>query len=322
MQYGHAVIPPDDLARSMRVLRRSEDGGACQKYLDPVLRSGTSGIGAPATAPYRSAMAHIPDRSYGKHFAASSVAQNYVHRPPYSPEVFATLVNLIPPNSRAVLDAGCGPGKLALGLAPYVERIDAVDPASEMIAIGRACPGGADPKIRWLESTLEDAALAPPYGLVVCGVSFHWMDAAAALTRFAQTLAPDGIFALVAGDAPADPPWYDAERDMMFDFIERLQGQKPEFLATSRANLEKPLLEHCRFRQLGAKITAPFPVRQSIENYLACQHSRATWSIEFMGQQMAAEFDARLRALLAPHAPDGVLDYVVQTRIEWGRPLL
>ena len=180
-------------------------------------------------------MAHVPIRSYGNHFAAQSVAQNYVHRPPYSPQVYDLLVSLMPADARAVLDAGCGPGKLALGLLPFADRLDAVDPSAEMIAIGRALPGGADKRIRWLRASVEDAPLAPPYGLIVCGVSFHWMDADVALTRFAQSLAAGGMFALVSGDAPADPPWHDAEKDMMSDFIERLQGERPQFLATSRA---------------------------------------------------------------------------------------
>ncbi|HUO90277.1 MAG TPA: methyltransferase domain-containing protein [Rhizomicrobium sp.] len=266
-------------------------------------------------------MPHTPIKSYGAHFAARSVAQNYVHRPQYSPEVYDTLLTLLPDTSRAVLDAGCGPGKIALGLRAFVDRIDAVDPSEEMIAAGRALPGGGDPKIAWICARLEDAELRPPYGLVACGVSFHWMDADVALSRFADVLAPGGAFALISGDAPADAPWHDAELETFSDFIERLQGKRPEFLATSRAFLDQPLLEHRRFRRLGAKITAPHPVRQPVEDYIACQHSRATWSVDFMGAEMAAEFDARLRALLLAHASDGMLDYVVQTRVEWGLPL-
>jgi len=266
-------------------------------------------------------MAHTPIRSYGTHFAARSVARNYVHRPPYSPEVADTLLALLPHTSRAVLDAGCGPGKIALGLRAHVERVDAVDPAEEMIAVGRALPGGDDPKITWICARLEDADLNPPYGLIACGVSFHWMDADIALARFAETLASGGSLALVSGDGPADPPWHDAEVEVMSDFIERLQGKRPQFPATRRAALERPLLEHPRFRRAGFRITAPHPVRQSVDDYLACQHSRATWSVDHMGPEMTAEFDARTRAVLQPHARDGFLDYAVQTRVEWGIPL-
>jgi SAM-dependent methyltransferase len=260
-------------------------------------------------------------KSYGTHFSARSVARNYVHRPPYSPEVFEILLGLLPPTCRAVLDAGCGPGKLALGLRTEVERIDAVDPSAEMIAVGRALPGGDSAGITWRCARLEDADLRPPYGLVTCGVSFHWMDADVALSRFAAVLAPGGAFAIVEGDAPAEPPWQDAEREVYLGFIERLQGKRPEFLTNSQRALERPSLEHPRYRRLGARITAPHPIRQTVDDYLLCQHSRATWSIDFMGPAMTAQFDAALRAALAPHARDGMLDYVVQTRVEWGLPL-
>ncbi len=259
-------------------------------------------------------------KSYGAHFAAASVAANYVHRPPYSPEVFATLEGLMSATAPALLDAGCGPGKIARGLVAVCSRVDAVDPSGEMIAIGRGAPGGDDPKIHWQQATIEDAVLTPPYGLIAAGASFHWMDAPKVLALFAQILAPGGMFAAVEGDHPVDPPWRPAENAIFSDFIQRLQGQKPNFAASSREQLGRIIVDHPQFECLGVRITAPFAVRQTIAGYLACQHSRATWSADFMGPEMTAEFDARLSDLLAAHARDGVLEYVVQTRIEWGRP--
>jgi SAM-dependent methyltransferase len=259
-------------------------------------------------------------KSYGAHFAAASVAANYVHRPPYSPEVYATLEGLMPVTARALLDAGCGPGKIARGLVTVCERVDAVDPSGEMIAIGRGEPGGGDPKIHWQQATIEEAVLTPPYGLITAGASFHWMDAPKVLSLFAKMLAPSGVFAAIEGDHPADPPWRAAENAIFSDFIERLQGQKPNFAATSREQLERTIVDHPQFERLGVRITAPFAVRQRIADYLACQHSRATWSADFMGPEMTSEFDARLSELLEGHARGGVLEYVVQTRIEWGRP--
>ncbi|MBV9419134.1 MAG: class I SAM-dependent methyltransferase [Alphaproteobacteria bacterium] len=263
-------------------------------------------------------MSHTPIKSYGMHFAAASVARNYVHRPPYSPQVYDTLMSLLPPSSDAVLDAGCGPGKIALGLRERVGRIDAVDPSAEMLEVGRGLPGGDDPNICWIEAKIEDAPLAPPYGLIVCGVSFHWMDADVALTRFAQSLAPGGAFALVGGDAPANSAWWAEERAIYTDVIIRLQGKPPEF---ADAPLAKPLLENPRFRRNGVRVTEPFTIRQTIADYIACQHSRATFSYDFMGPELSAEFDGRLTAMLARHARDGVLEYAVQTRVEWGLPL-
>ena len=264
-------------------------------------------------------MAHIPIKSYGAHFASPELAGNYRHRPAYASEVFELLAALLPAATRCVLDAGCGPGKLSLGLLAAATRIDAVDPSAAMLEIGRALPGGASDKLHWQLASVEQAELTPPYGLVVAGASMHWMDLDVVLARFAEVLAPEGHFALVNGDAAVDPPWRGEERAIFADFIVRLQGKPPNFAASDREALARPMLSHPRYRPLGATITMPVTVRQSIADYIACQHSRATWSSEYMGAAMTGEFDARLAALHSHHALGDMLEYNVQTRVEWGR---
>jgi hypothetical protein len=54
---------------------------------------------------------------------------------------------------------------------------------------------------------------------------------------------------------------------------------------------------------------------------LRCQHSRATWSEESLGEKASADFDAAMASILSPYARDGMLTFEVQTRIEWGRVL-
>jgi len=262
----------------------------------------------------------LPRKTYATHFAAQRVAENYRHRPPYSPEVIDTFLSLLV-EPRTVLDVGCGPGKLTFALVDQVEGVDAVDPSEEMLRLARAEPHGADPRIRWMLGRTEDASLGGPYGLVVAGASIHWMDLEIVLPRFAQVLAPSGILAMVDGDAPIGAPWEAEEKALFIDFIERLQGAPPKFPATPLLGLERPILEHALFRRMGGKITAPWPVMQSVDDYLGCQHSRATWSEDYMGAAMAAEFDAKMRALLAPHASSGMLRYEVRSRLEWGKPL-
>ena len=258
--------------------------------------------------------------AYAAQFQARSVVENYRCRPPYAPEVYATLERLMVA-PRRVLDAGCGPGKIALGLLDAAEHIDAVDPSEEMLTLARSLAGGDSGKISWICARIEDAVLTGPYGLICAGASFHWMEAGPTLDLFARLLAPGGVLALVEGDAPADPPWRAAELEIFSDFILRLQGQLPNFPKSSAEQLRRPLLLHPQFEPLGATITAPFIVRQTLDDYLCCQHSRATWAPENMGEGMMAEFDARLGALLAPYLEDGMLAFAVQQRIEWGRPL-
>jgi hypothetical protein len=48
-------------------------------------------------------------------------------------------------------------------------------------------------------------------------------------------------------------------------------------------------------------------------------HSRATWSEDHLGAEASREFDAGMTKLLSRYAVAGMLEFAVQTRIEWGR---
>ncbi len=52
----------------------------------------------------------------GRRFSAERMAANYLFRPPYPPEVYDTLRELMRGHPRILLDAGCGTGKITLGL--------------------------------------------------------------------------------------------------------------------------------------------------------------------------------------------------------------
>jgi len=173
-------------------------------------------------------------RENGVRFAERRMAENYRYRPPYSPEVFVALSELIRDHPRNVLDAGCGPGKIARVMVDSVDRIDAVDPSIEMIRVGQSLPNGDHPKIRWLNARIEDVALAPPYALIVAGASFHWMNPEIALHRFAEVISQHGMFAVLDGDAPIDPPWAAKEQDLMIDLVTKIEGARPKWWMSAR----------------------------------------------------------------------------------------
>lgn len=246
------------------------------------------------------------------------MAENYAHRPPYSAEVFETLLSLIADGPWTLLDAGCGPGKITFGMVDYVEHIDAVDPSSEMLRVARGLPGGGSPNIRWICGKCENATLGASYGLIVAGASIHWMNHDVVLPRFREALAHGAMLALVEGDAAIDAPWEHEETSFMIDFVTKLTGTRPGWWRNASERLGDTILSDPRFQPLGRKITAPAPVSQSIADYLRCQHSRATWSEDDLGEKASAEFDRELEAILARHARDGMLTFAVRTRIEWG----
>ncbi len=137
---------------------------------------------------------------YGAQFQDQSVAAAYPNRPPYPAEVFTVLRGLITDAPRTVLDVGCGTGDIARRLGPLVERVDAVDVSAAMIARGRREAGGDASNLRWVRSSVEEAALAPPYALITAGESLHWFAWDVVFRRFAEVLSPHGALAIIDRD--------------------------------------------------------------------------------------------------------------------------
>jgi SAM-dependent methyltransferase len=246
------------------------------------------------------------------------MAQNYGFRPPYPAAVCDTLLELISGHARVLLDAGCGTGKITLDLIDQIEHADAVDPSDAMLRVARSLPGAASAKIRWIHAAIEDAPLDSPYGLIVAASSIHWMDLDRTLPRLADALADGAMLAVLDGDAPVDAPWDREETEFMIDFLTARDGRRPTW-KTVRERFAEPVLVHPGFEPVGHRITAPVAFSQSIADYLRCQHSRATWSEDHLGEKASAEFDAAMTAILSRYARDGMLTFDVQTRIEWGR---
>jgi SAM-dependent methyltransferase len=257
-------------------------------------------------------------RALGRRFSAERMAENYLFRPPYPAEAYDTLLELMRGPPRILLDAGCGTGKITLGLIDQIERADAVDPSDAMLQVARSSPTAASAKIRWIHASVEDAPLDPPYGLIVAASSIHWMDLDRTLPRFANALADGAMLAVLDGDAPVDASWEREETEFMIDFLAARGGRRPSW-KTVRERFAEPVLVHSEFERLGHRITAPVVFSQSIADYLRCQHSRASWSEDQLGEKASAEFDAAMTAILSRHARDGMLTFNVQTRIEWGR---
>ncbi len=247
------------------------------------------------------------------------MAANYLFRPPYPKEVYETLLELMRGHPRTLLDAGCGTGKITFGLIDQIDRADAVDPSDAMLRVARSLPCAASPKIRWIHASIEGAPLEPPYGLIVAASSIHWMDLDRTMPRFADALADGAMLAVLDGDAPVDAPWEREETAFMIDFIAAREGRRPSWWKTVSERFAEPVLVHPAFERVGHRITAPVPFSQSIADYLRCQHSRATWSEDHLGEKASAEFDAAMTGILARHSRDGMLTFNVQTRIEWGR---
>lgn len=253
------------------------------------------------------------DPRRGQAFDDLDVARAYANRAPYPAELLDRLAKLAPRCGLA-LDLGCGPGKLARPLAERFAHVDAVDPAAPMIAVGRELDAGAHPNIAWIVSTAETAPLSGPYDLVVAGVSIHWMDHEVLFPRLCTHIAADGLVVIIGGDEASAPPWAREWPELMRTWISRMGGtyDRQTFAAEASA--------HEVWMDIDGRETITSTVSQSVEAFIDGEHSRGTWTRQKMGPDRAAAFDADLRALLTPHAREGVLTYDVRTQLTYGRP--
>jgi len=256
-----------------------------------------------------------PDRSGAATFQDEGVVAAYLHRPPYPDALYDRLLQLMPAR-HAVLDLGCGPGKIARALAPHVGAVLALDPSAAMLRMGQALDGGARSNIHWRLGAAEDAPLDDAaFDLAVAGAAIHWMDPAIVFPRLARALAPGARLALVDGDAPSAAPWQAAYQQVIVAWVERLgrTWNDPAHMALVEA--------HEPWFDVEGEESFAAPVRQPLEELIAAQHSRATWSPARLGPAQGKAFDADLRAALSPWTDDaGVLGFEVRSRLVWGRP--
>jgi ubiquinone/menaquinone biosynthesis C-methylase UbiE len=124
-----------------------------------------------------------------------TTARTYArHREPYPPAFFAAVAEALKLAGReALIDLGTGSVVLALGFAPYVDRIVGAD--SEPAMVAEALRSAAEAKIAFpvIEGRAEDlAADLSPFDLVTVGRALHWMDRPASVAAFDRLLAPAG----------------------------------------------------------------------------------------------------------------------------------
>ena len=248
---------------------------------------------------------------YAEQFKDQSVVEAYRFRPPYPPEVFDILAELIQGETKHVLDVGCGTGAITRSLVERVNSLDAVDFSQHMIETGKLLPNGNNPRLHWLQGRVEDVALDPPYNLITAGESLHWMDWNIVLPRFHELLAPGAYLAILEPRTQPDP-W-----TLLHEIILRHRTNKDKW---QEYNMLEELERHGLFQKAGERITAPVAFRQSVNDYIESYHSRNGFSRERMSAEQAAAFDQEAREALLRTYSDEIIPLRVATSIVWGIP--
>lgn len=237
-------------------------------------------------------------------------------RPPYAralPEFLAREGNI---EGRRVLDVGCGPGTVAVDLAPFAAEVIGVDPDGEMLVEAvRHASGRGVTNVRWVAGRAEDLATLDlgRFALVTFAQSFHWTDRQAVAELVYDLLEPGGVLALIGHEVdgrprpvgPGVPPIpHEAIRDLIARYLgpERRAGQGTVVLSTERF---EETLARTRFgRPQAVHLDGRADLVQSVDDVMANVHSLSYAATPLFGDRLEA-FDADLRALLTSISPGG-----------------
>jgi SAM-dependent methyltransferase len=232
-------------------------------------------------------------------------------RPRY-PETLVTLLrdtfNL--DGSGRLLDLGCGPGTVAIRLAPMFRQVLAMDPEPEMLDEGRAEAALASiSNIEWRHGSSED--LSPDLGrfsLVTMGNSFHWMDRDRTLDTLYDLVIEGGGIAIVGEGAPLLPPPPIPWRVAINEVVRKYVGDRPlpwDARSQQAEELHEAYLARSRFKDPSRHVE-PFEVTWTVDSMIGNLYSMSFCSRRILGDRVDA-FERDLRAAILAVEPSGIL---------------
>jgi SAM-dependent methyltransferase len=233
------------------------------------------------------------------------------YRPVYPPALERVVSDYFGLDERGVLlDLGCGPGPVALRLAPLFERIIAIDPEPEMIEEGRAQAEAAGvSNIDWRRGSSED--LSPALGrfrVVTMGNSFHWMDRARTLGALYDLIIYGGGIAVVGEGAPIPAPPPTRWRVAINDVVKKYLGDRPlpwDPVKTDPEQMHPAFIARSRFKDLTSHVES-FDVTWTIDSMLGNLYSTSFCSKRVLDDRVEA-FERDLRAAILAVEPSGIL---------------
>jgi SAM-dependent methyltransferase len=211
-----------------------------------------------------------------------------------------------------VLDLGCGPGVVALALAPFAGEVVGVDPEPEMLRMAAQNAAAAGVKLRLVQGSSYD--LGPQLGtfrLVAMGRSFHWMDRADTLRRLNGMIEPEGAVVLVDDDHPMlpDNAWLPAFKALIERYAEgdadRVTRKSVGWVRDEAMLLDSPFGRLERIAIIDRRRT---PVERFVDRAL----SMSSTTRERLGGR-ADELADEMRAAMGEAATDGLVTEVVES---------
>jgi SAM-dependent methyltransferase len=249
----------------------------------------------------------------------SGSAPHYVRgRPPYSAELAETVrAELDLDGTGRLLDVGCGPGPLALALAPLFAETIGVDPDAEMLAEAeRLARERGHANVRFVRGLAEElgSLVDGRFRAVSFGQSFHRVERERVAEWVYDALEPGGALVLVAPivegrPVPASPGPPSIPHAALVAIVERYLGARRRsgsgFSALPQDRWED-VLAGTRFAGSLRTLFCPGvpDLIRDAEEVLSGYLSLSWCAPHLFGDRLAA-FAADVRAELGRHSPDG-----------------
>ncbi|MET8685580.1 class I SAM-dependent methyltransferase [Streptomyces sp. NPDC004732] len=246
-------------------------------------------------------------------------------RLPYAPGLAATLAEALNLDGRGrLLDVGCGPGTLALTLAPLFSEVVGVDPDDGMIAEAErdAAGRGVAERTRWVRARAEDLpAGLGTFTVATFGQSFHWMDQDLVAATVKSMLRPGGALVHVSDlkpqaeeaereaqavdDLPYPAPPHEAVGDLVRSYLGPVRRAGRGVLPQGTPGGERVVLARAGFAG-PQRLVVPGgqPLERSVDDVVAGVFSMSSSAPHLFGTRRDS-FEADLRRLLREASASG-----------------
>ena len=246
-------------------------------------------------------------------------ADYYAHgRLPYPPEIADVLrEHLRLDGSGRPLDVGCGPGSLALLLAPLFELVVGVDADEDMLRTAeREAERRGIANVVWVHRKAEDLdARLGVFRVVTFAQSFHWMDRARVAAILRDLLEADGAWVHVGAmthqgvGSGEGLPWPMPPRKEISCLVDRYLGPVRRAGRGARPDPvsgEEQVMVAAGYRgPVRVDVGGGRVFERSEDDVVASVYSLSYAAPHLFGERLG-EFEAELRALLRSVSPAGV----------------
>jgi SAM-dependent methyltransferase len=238
-------------------------------------------------------------------------------RLPYPPEMAAALRDeLALDGTGRLIDLGCGPGSVALLLAPLFAEVVGVDPDAGMIAEAKTEAAGQGVRnARWVEMPAE--ALPDDLGsfrVATLAQSFHWMDRKKVASAVRGMLEPAGSWVHINATThrvvdgvdvlPLPPPPHAEIGDLIHEYLGPTRRAGTTTLTEGTPAGEDAVMVTAGFSGPRRVTVAGCIYERSEEEVVASVFS-LSWAAPHLFADRIGKFETELRRLLRLASPNG-----------------